>query len=763
MSSTNPGNYLTSIRGKGSNNNYVMKIIQNYFRITILVLVVWLLGYFNFSVAWILIASLLYIWEKKRSKNNEEKRIMAQNLMTNEKDAILARLHEVPAWVYFPDKERAEWFNNIIKQAWPYFGDYMTEIMRNFVESAIQNAHAQLQEFSFEKIDLGDIPPRFGGFKTYTENVRRNEILIDTEILYAGDARIKCKVKGITAGIKNLQLHGNIRIVLKPLCKRMPLFGGITVFFLQSPDINFDFTDVANALSVPGITDTILTQVNDTFDSLFVLPNRYTIPIFKDIDLSDLEYHLCAGVLRIEVVEAKELRKQDIGFGAKSDPYVKIRFGNKYFRTHTQKRTLSPVWNSIYEAIIQDENGARLELNMYDKDADEDDALGDVSLSVKTLKDQGVFDSWIPLENTLTGMLHLKSYWYNLSSNSLDYAKDKSGQLSKASAVLFVHVDYAQGVPMTSDANNNVMEPSPYCLLKVGQKTEETSFKASTTKPAWNKTFQFLVMSCETQNFTISLMNYKPAEGIGSVQIPINVLLNRPNMTMERPFDITNDSGNSVGNAKIFLKIWLKIMVLESEASSPQSSLTEDEGLSFNESNSIDKKNFDDQHILPENVDIDNNNGDVSPNNRLLEEEHPSLRQRPNSNQDLGWGKIQISVGYIMERSKLKVVIHKCRNLRNVDKDNLSDPYVKLYLLPERTQKRKSVVIRNNLDPEFEDQFEWQLSLMDATKKQLEVTVNNDRSFMSNEQKFLGQTIIDLSKLDLNQMTTEWYTLSSET
>ena len=30
---------------------------------------------------------------------------------------------DLPSWVFFPDKERAEWVNNIMKQLWPYVNE----------------------------------------------------------------------------------------------------------------------------------------------------------------------------------------------------------------------------------------------------------------------------------------------------------------------------------------------------------------------------------------------------------------------------------------------------------------------------------------------------------------------------------------------------------------------------------------------------------------------------------------------------------------
>ena len=52
---------------------------------------------------------------------------------------------------------------------------------------------------------------------------------------YAGDARIKAKVKGIVCGIKEIEFMGEIRIILSPLINTIPLVGAVTYFFLRKP------------------------------------------------------------------------------------------------------------------------------------------------------------------------------------------------------------------------------------------------------------------------------------------------------------------------------------------------------------------------------------------------------------------------------------------------------------------------------------------------------------------------------------------------
>ncbi|CAF4880212.1 unnamed protein product, partial [Rotaria sp. Silwood2] len=121
--------------------------------------------------------------------------------------------------------ERAEWINRIIKQAWPYANRYLDQaIIRDVLVPLVREASSTLADFSFQKLDLGEIPPRIEGVKVYTDNVR-DRIMMDIEVIYAGDAIIKAKLKGIVCGIKNIQFIGDIRIILSPLINTIPLVG----------------------------------------------------------------------------------------------------------------------------------------------------------------------------------------------------------------------------------------------------------------------------------------------------------------------------------------------------------------------------------------------------------------------------------------------------------------------------------------------------------------------------------------------------------
>ena len=82
---------------------------------------------------------------------------------------------------------------------------------------------------------LGNIPPRIGGIKCYDKNTTsRNEIIMDLEVTWAGDSDIQVSIKGIKASILDLYIHGNLRVVLKPLIHNLPLVGGIEVSIVKN-------------------------------------------------------------------------------------------------------------------------------------------------------------------------------------------------------------------------------------------------------------------------------------------------------------------------------------------------------------------------------------------------------------------------------------------------------------------------------------------------------------------------------------------------
>jgi hypothetical protein len=78
------------------------------------------------------------LWHEKGENIQKVKKEMMRELQSNERDAVLARVEDLPSWVYFPDKERSEWVNKVIKKVWPFFGSYMKTVFKDNIEPIIQ-------------------------------------------------------------------------------------------------------------------------------------------------------------------------------------------------------------------------------------------------------------------------------------------------------------------------------------------------------------------------------------------------------------------------------------------------------------------------------------------------------------------------------------------------------------------------------------------------------------------------------------------------
>ncbi|CAH8566037.1 unnamed protein product [Schistosoma intercalatum] len=88
-------------------------------------------------------------------------------------------------------------------------------------------------------------------------------------------------------------------------------------------------------------------------------------------------------------------------------------------------------------------------------------------------------------------------------------------------------------------------------------------------------------------------------------------------------------------------------------------------------------------------------------------------------------GKIQLGLGYLEDRKQLYVEVIRCANLAPMDLNGFSDPFVKLYLRPDKTKKtkQKTQVKKATLFPEFHETFFYDLNASEAGSRTLEITV----------------------------------------
>nr|XP_055226890.1 double C2-like domain-containing protein beta [Gorilla gorilla gorilla] len=87
-------------------------------------------------------------------------------------------------------------------------------------------------------------------------------------------------------------------------------------------------------------------------------------------------------------------------------------------------------------------------------------------------------------------------------------------------------------------------------------------------------------------------------------------------------------------------------------------------------------------------------------------------------------GRILISLKYSSQKQGLLVGVVQCTHLAAMDANGYSDPYVKTYLRPDvdKKSKHKTAVKKKTLNPEFNEEFCYEIKHGDLAKKSLEVT-----------------------------------------
>ncbi|XP_034947914.1 extended synaptotagmin-3 isoform X2 [Chelonus insularis] len=769
---------------------------------------IWGWGYMNWSVAWLIPPVILSVWKNENSQSCNLKRLTAQaTVMAKEKDVILSRLDEIPSWVYFPDFDRAEWLNRVLYKVWPGMNHFVRNLVKDTIQPAIAQALSEykMPTFQFGRLVLGRIPPKVYGIKVYEKNTSRNEIIMDCDVLYAGDCDISFHLGNIKGGIRDFQLRGMLRVVMKPMLNVMPLVGGVQVSFLNNPSIDFNLVGAVDVLDFPGFNQALRKVVREQIAAIAVLPNKIVIPLSAEIPAEILKTPEPEGVLRIHVVQAKHLMKKDIGMlgKGKSDPYAIISVGAQEFRTHTIDNTVDPKWDYWCEFIVEHNSGvySNVITQLFDKDkTGQDDPLGRAHIEVSRVKKKGIIDNWFTLEMAKHGMVHLRLTWLKLSKNfdDLQAALVETQQLrvtSMSTALLTVFIDSARHLPCLRGSK----QPDVYLEASVGSKKERTVTMARSCDPVWEHGFSFLVSNPETSSLNIRLIDEKTTTVIGTLVYSLSTLVTKVNLEeLQQPYNL-QDAGPE---SKIIMSLSLHILKYEE----PTEPIDEDdeEETDINEL----KKRIDRQES---NISSQNSSVQTTPLKKQISKESlhstansaisgsvatplivdeekeveakfiasealnttmapPGLIQRnPSVTSSQGeWklGRIQLTLRYSVPRQRLIVVVHKVAHLPlpHNDPSNIPDPYVKLYLLPDRHKetKRKTAVIKDNCNPVYDEQFEYVVSQGDLNTRILEVSVCTQKAWLSSGNNIMGQVHINLSEVDVTKATTGWYDLMPE-
>uniref|UniRef100_A0A8C1B4X7 Extended synaptotagmin-like protein 2a n=1 Tax=Cyprinus carpio carpio TaxID=630221 RepID=A0A8C1B4X7_CYPCA len=786
----------------------------------LLIFPIYVLGYLEFSFSWVLIVLAALFWLRRNQGSRFAPVNRALAFLEQEERAVRqsVRSSELPPWVHFPDVERVEWLNKTVHQMWPYICQFVDKIFRETIEPAVQGANAHLSTFTFSKIDMGDKPLRVDGVKVYTENVDKRQIIMDLQISFVGNTEIDVDIKKYycRAGIKSIQLNGVLRVIMEPLLGDMPLIGALSVFFLKKPLLDINWTGLTNMLDIPGINGLCDSIIQDIIYSFLVLPNKITIPLVNDAQISKLRFPMPKGILRIHFLEAQDLVGKDKFLGGlikgKSDPYGVIKLGNQLFRSKIIKETVNPKWNEVYEVFVHDHPG----------------------------------QNWFVLDDVATGKLHLKIEWLSLlpTPDKLDEVlssiKADKGQANDglSSALLLVHLDSAKNLPSVFEGhvgsgclrerrsaglvfceNTSALYRTMFVSHSAGISIRLLCLHFTcirciinwlfhlqiykTNEPLWEEAFTFLIHNPKCQELEVEVKDEKHECSLGTFSLPLSKLLQEDQMTISQRFPLRNSGPGSTLKMKMALRVThthfyqpSSVQIRrpsETPNASPQRpNVSEPIPVSKTQPPTpaprtqpslrveplIDSSPLVDSPTRLAKSGRSTSNLAISGSQLHLNSKEPTPSiasdiSNPSTTQELqktiqqlhngaspGFaplGEVQLTIRHSPQRNKLIVVVHGCRNLIS-STENGSDPYVRLYLLPDkrRSGRRKTNTIKKTVNPVYDQTFEFSVSLVELHRRTLDVAVKNGGGILSKHRGLLGKVLVDLTSEDISKSSTQW-------
>ena len=106
-----------------------------------------------------------------------------------------------------------------------------------------------------------------------------------------------------------------------------------------------------------------------------------------------------------------------------------------------------------------------------------------------------------------------------------------------------------------------------------------------------------------------------------------------------------------------------------------------------------------------------------------------------------GCGRLHFILKFDCDLEQLIVKIHRAEDLPAKDFSGTSDPYVKIYLLPDRKTKHQTKVHRKTLNPIFDEVFLFPVAYAELPTRKLHFSIYDFDRFSRHD--IIGQVVVD--------------------
>mmetsp|Transcript_14682 Transcript_14682/g.28937 ORF Transcript_14682/g.28937 Transcript_14682/m.28937 type:complete len:609 (-) Transcript_14682:81-1907(-) len=272
-------------------------------------------------------------------------------------------------------REHLMWANVLVQHMWTNLDQLAMHIVQEQIEPVIRKKVGdKLVGIRFSQFTLGTSPPELTFVDVY--DLPHGSVALHVTVDYKSNMAMEvCSDKMSSFGVRNFAIFGEIVFLLRPFIAEHPGTGGVTVYFINPPEIAVEFTGLARTAQLSGVKNIIRDAIDGALADRVVLPNCVTQLVrFADMKLYPMVMGTPRpiGTLRVTLLGAKHLPSGDWGIlgGGHEDNYFRIGLGD-------HKWIVKPSSiGEMCEFMVFDPE-VRLHVDLWDEDQlTEDDHLG---------------------------------------------------------------------------------------------------------------------------------------------------------------------------------------------------------------------------------------------------------------------------------------------------------------------------------------------------------------------------------------------------
>ncbi|KAH7029824.1 uncharacterized protein B0I36DRAFT_364299 [Microdochium trichocladiopsis] len=449
--------------------------------------------------------------------------------------------------------ESAGFLNDIVAQLWPNIDAAGSKMIKDIVDPMFKTMlPGPLATLHFTHVELGDVPFKFSDVRVTKTPL--DGIKLDLQVNWAGKCDIELDADMFPkVGVKSVELHGRLSVLLCPLTNVIPLIGAAQVAFVNPPELKLDFTGAANIADFSVLDNAVRKVILSVINGMFTLPNRFLVKMDSNADYFKT-YHYPLGVVRVTVdkawgfaEEAQSKAKKLLSKLTRASPdcYATVQVGaEEEWRTTTKNNTTTPAWGETHDFVVSDFDQL-IVANVHDHDVGSDDHVGLATVSVKDILLAGgkkELAMVYPGGEETGGRIALSAEFFEFAPEDSSFSASSHKGDDKLCGVLSVLVAGALGIKGPRE------ELKPSIVVTWGDKHRfQTAVKADApgtdiNNPSFDQQFRIPLTSdlvgSSAAPLRIACLNGE--QEVGSVEIPFADVLKAPEQVLQDQFDLGN-------------------------------------------------------------------------------------------------------------------------------------------------------------------------------------------------------------------------------